>query len=73
VRVTDPGGTVLATADLAPGRVDATSVPGVETVSYSFRATVPPEPRYGIEVGSITPYYVAQADFVRGVSLSTSC
>ena len=68
VTITDPSGTVLATATLplkpAPGTIDGTRVD-----EFPYSAMVPPEDRYGIAVLGKSPYYATKAEFVKGVDL----
>jgi len=42
----------------------------VSVEEYTYSATVPVEPRYGVTVGSLAPYYVSQAQFIKGIDLS---
>jgi hypothetical protein len=59
VAITDASGKVLATATLTGSGATPT-----------FAATVPAEPRYGIKIGAVAPYYVTQAQAKQGIALT---
>lgn len=69
VRITDSSGTVLATADL-PEQPTTGTLDGITVYKFAYSASVPPEARYGVSVGGISPYYLTQAQFVKGIDLS---
>lgn len=69
VKITDGSGTVLATAGL-PYRPLSGTVNGLTGVNFSYSAMVPPEARYGVSIGSISTFYVTQAQFVKGIYLT---
>jgi hypothetical protein len=69
VKITDSSGTVLATTYL-PVRPWSGTVHGLTGVNFTFSAMVPPEPRYGVSIGSISPFYVTQEQFVEGIYLT---
>lgn len=69
VKITDGSGTVLATAQL-PYRPLSGTVEGLTGVNFAFSAMVPPKARYGVAIGSISPFYVTQAQFVKGIYLT---
>ena len=73
VVITDASGKVLATPTLpetATMKTITTSGVSVPVQEYTYSATVPAEPRYGVTVGSAAPYYVTEAQFIKGVDLS---
>jgi hypothetical protein len=73
VIITDASGKVLATSTLPASPVGKTiTVSGVSVPvqEYTYSATVPAEPRYGVTVGSTVPYYVTEAQFIKGLDLS---
>lgn len=69
VSITDSSGTVLATAALPEQPVRGT-LDGLAVFRFTYTAMVPPEARYGVSVGGISPYYVTRAQFVKGIDLS---
>lgn len=68
VTITDASGTVLATATL-PLKPAPATVDGARVDEFGYSAMVPPEARYGIAVLGKAPYYVTQAEFVKGIDL----
>lgn len=67
--ITEPSGKVLATPTLPATPVSKTiTVSGVKVPvqTYPYSATVPAETRYGVTVGSTAPYYVTEAQFIKG-------
>lgn len=68
VKIADGSGKILATASL-PYRPLSGTVNGLTGVNFAYSAMVPPEARYGVAIGSISPFYVTQAQFVRGIYL----
>jgi hypothetical protein len=73
VMITDASGKVLATATLPATPVTKKiTVQGIQVAveEYTYSATVPVEPRYGLTVGSLSPYYVTEAQFIKGTDLS---
>lgn len=69
VQITDASGKVLATATL-PVQGKQGTLDGIPVFQFPYSATVPAEARYGVSVSGITPYYLSQAQFVKGVDLS---
>jgi hypothetical protein len=71
--ITDASGKVLATPTLPATATEKTiTVSGVKVSveSYPWSATVPPEVRYGVTVGSTAPYYATEAQMTKGIDLS---
>lgn len=73
VVITDASGKTLATPTLPGTATEKTiTVSGakVPVETYPYSATVPAEARYGVTVGSTAPYYVTEAQFIKGIDLS---
>jgi hypothetical protein len=73
VMITDGSGKVLATPTLpATATAKTITVSGVKVPveMYPYSATVPAKTRYGVTVGSTAPYYVTEAQFIKGIDLS---
>lgn len=72
IKITNSAGKVLATPKLGKGFTKYISINGLAMVPvafYPFSATVPPEPFYGVSVGSAFVRQVSQGEFVSGADI----
>jgi hypothetical protein len=75
VKITDGSGNILATPTLPASPVSKTiTASGVQVPvqEYTYSAVVPVESRYAVTLGSLAPYYVTEAQFIKGLDLSCS-